>query len=131
MIEKENLRAKQNPLNQIILLIEREDRNRKLNFMPKTLLGKWSIYLITLFFLLLATGMFVISAFEQRGGGTFFDNPVISIPMLGAGASAIAVFLTGAISIWKYKERSIFVFVATLIGLFVLIFVLGEILLPH
>ena len=99
--------------------------------MPKTRLGKWSVGFVILFFLLLATGMFVVSVFKQRGGETIFDNLAISIPMLGSGVSAIAAFFIGALSIWKYKERSIFVFVACLIGLFVLIFVLGEILVPH
>lgn len=98
--------------------------------MPKTLLGKWSVGLVTLFFLFLATGIFVVSGLDQRGGETIFDNPVISIPMLGSGASAIAAFFCGMISIWKHKERSVFVFAASAIGLFVLIFVLGE-FIPH
>ena len=89
--------------------------------MPKTSLGKWSVKLIILFFLLLATGMFVVSALGQRGGETIFDNLTISIPMLSSGTSAIAAFFIGVLSIWKYKERSIFVFW----------FVLGEILVPH
>ena len=99
--------------------------------MPKTRLGKWSVGLVILFFFLLATGIFVVSVFRQTGGETIFDNLAISIPMLGSGVSAIAAFFIGALSIWKYKERSIFVFVACLIGLFVLIFVLGEVLYPH
>ena len=99
--------------------------------MPKTRLGKWSVGLVILLFLLLATGMFVVSALGQRGGETIFDNPVISIPMLGAGVSVITAFFTGVIAIWRRKERSILVFAASLIGLFVLIFVLGEILVPH
>ena len=99
--------------------------------MPKTLLGKWSVGLIIAFFLLLATGMFVVSVLGQSGVETFFDNPTISIPMLSAGASAIAAFFTGIISIWRYKERSVFVFIATLMGFFVLWFVLGEIIVPH
>ena len=100
-------------------------------FMPRTALGKWSVGLVILFFLLLATGMLVVSVWKQRGGETFFDNPVIGIPMLGAGVSAIAAFFTGLLSIWKYRERSIFVFISTLIGLFVFWFVLGEILVSY
>jgi cell division protein FtsW (lipid II flippase) len=101
------------------------------NFMPKTRLGQWSVGLVVLFFLLFATGIFIISRQGPRTDETFFDNPVASIPVLSAGASAIASFFTGVLSIWKYKERSIFVFVACLIVLFVLIFLLGEILVPH
>jgi len=99
--------------------------------MPKTFLGKWSVGLIVAFFLLLATGMFVVSVLGQTGGETFFDNPVISIPMLGAGAGAIAAFFTGVSAIVRNKERSVFVFVSSLIGLLVLFFVLGEVFSPH
>lgn len=99
--------------------------------MPKTFLGKWAVGLVILFFLLLATGMFVVSVLGQTGGETIFDNPVISIPMLGAGATAIIAFFTGITSIIKDKERAIIVYLATAIVFFVLIFVLGEILYPH
>jgi len=99
--------------------------------MPKTTLGKWSVGLIAAFFLLLATGITVVSVFKQEGGETFFDNLWISIPMLGAGASTIAAFITGIIAIIKNKERSILVIITTLFGLLVLWFVAGEIVSPH
>lgn len=99
--------------------------------MPKTKLGKWSVGLSVVFFLLLATGIFIISRQGPRIDQTFFDNPAASIPILGAGVSAIAAFITGIIAIWKRKERSILVFAATLIGLLVMLFLLGEILVPH
>ena len=99
--------------------------------MPKTVLGKWSVGFVFLFFLLLATGMFVVSVLGQQGGETFFDNPVISIPMLSAGAAGILAFFTGATDIIKYKERSILVIIATVIGLLITWFVVGEILSPH
>lgn len=98
--------------------------------MPKTQLGKWSVGLIALFFLALGT-LILLAASGQTGGTTFFSNPLLGIPGLGAGAAAIAAFFTGIISIWKYKERAIPVFIAAVIGLFVLLFVLGEILSPH
>ena len=99
--------------------------------MPKTTLGKWSVGLIAAFFLLLATGITVVSVFKQEGGETLFDNLWISIPMLGAGASTIAAFITGIIAIIKNKERSILVIITTLFGLLVLWFVAGEIVSPH
>ena len=98
---------------------------------PRTSLGKWSVGLIVSFFLLLATGMFMVAVFKQTGGETFFDNPMISIPMLGAGVSGILAFITGAVAIVKNKERSILVITSTLVGFLVLDFVLGELLSPH
>ena len=102
-----------------------------MSVLPKTLLGKWSVGLIILFFLLLATGMFVVSVLGQTGGETIFDNLWISIPMLGAGACAIAAFIVGGFSIVKNHERAISVLIAAILGLIILIFVLGEFLTPH
>jgi len=102
-----------------------------IKLLPKTTPGKWSIGLIIAFFLLLATGMTVVTAFHQTGGNTIFDNLWISIPMLGAAVSAITGLFVGIAAIWKQKERAILVFVPIIIGFLVLFFVLGEILVPH
>lgn len=105
----------------------------KINFMPKTRLGKWSGGLIVAFFLLLVIGNFV-AALQGPIEWTFFSNPLRSIPMLGATVAGVVAFFAGIVSIWRHKERSILVFVATAIGLFVLLFMLGEIgeiLTPH
>ena len=67
----------------------------------------------------------------QRGGETFFSNPVLTIPILLAGTSGVFAFLTGLISVIRNRERSILVFLAMLIGLFVLLFWFGEVIFPH
>ena|SRR3989338_3379077 len=102
----------------------------KIYFLPKTTLGKWSFGLIISFFLLLICTTLIVSS-GQEGGETIFDNLLISIPMLAAGLCAIASFITGIISIIKHKERSILVYISTFIGLLVLWFVIGELLVPH
>lgn len=99
--------------------------------MPKTRLGKWSVGLVIVFFVLLAIGQIVIRLQGPREDQTFWSNPLRSIPMLGAAISAILAFFTGIISIIKNKESSILVFLSTLVGLLILWFVLGEILFPH
>ena len=98
--------------------------------MSKTVLGKWSVKFITIFILFLAMFYLIIS-FGQRGGDTFFSNLWLTTPILIAGASGILAFITGIISIIKDRERSVIVFLSTALGLFVLIFILGEILVPH
>lgn len=98
--------------------------------LPKTLLGKWSVGLIIIFFLLFATLQLLVAS-GQRGGAKIFSNLVLAIPGLLMGVSGVLAFLTGIIGIIKSKERSILVFLATAIGLFVLTFWLGEILSPH
>ncbi len=98
--------------------------------MPRTRLGKWSIGLIILFFLLLATLQLLVAS-GQQGGATFFSNPVLAIPGLLAAASGALAFFIGIVGIIKSKERSVLVFLAAAIGLLILVFVLGEILSPH
>lgn len=97
--------------------------------MPKTKLGKWSLGCLGLFVLFLLIGNTVVAS-GQRGGETFFDNLYISIPMILAGLAGIAAFVTGFISVIKVKERSPFVYIATVIGLLLMIFLAGELLGP-
>ena len=96
--------------------------------MPKTKAGKWSVGLI-IAFLLLFVGA------SQLPAVSFQRYPVLGlvnvVAVITAGISGVAAFFTGLISIIKSKERSVLVFIATAIGLFALIFVLGEFLVPH
>ncbi len=102
----------------------------KIRFIPRTRLGKWSIWLIVAFILLFMMFQLLVAS-GQRGGDTFFSNLALSVPMLIAGICGILAFFTGIIGIIKGKERSVLVFIATVIGFFILFFVLGEFLVPH
>jgi hypothetical protein len=104
----------------------------KVYFKPKTTLGKWSIGLILgvpAFFLV----TILLIALGQRSGvgDTFFSNLALAIPVLLVGISGIAAFFIGIIGIIKSKDRSVAVFIATIIGFFILLFVLAEVLFPH
>ena len=99
----------------------------KLRFIPKTHLGQWSIWLITVFIVL----FIIIVASGQRGGATFFSNLALSIPMVIAGISALLAFFTGIIGIIKSKERSVLACSSTIVGFFILLWVSAEILFPH
>lgn len=98
--------------------------------MPKTKLGKLSVRLIITFFLLLGL-FYILVASGQRGGATFFSNPVLAFTGLGMAAAGISAFFTGVVGIIKEKERSVLAFLSTIMGLFILLFVLAEILFPH
>ena len=98
--------------------------------MLKTRLGKWSVGLIVIFFLSLAT-LYLFIALGQRGGEGFFSNLLLAIPGLVAGISGIFAFFAGIISIFKHKERAVLVFLSTAIGFFVLLWCFAEILFPH
>jgi predicted Abi (CAAX) family protease len=98
--------------------------------LPKTSWGKWSVGLIAAFILFLALFLILVLS-GQRGGETFFSNLLLTVPMLIAGTCGVAAFVTGLIGIIKSKERSILVYLAILIGFEILVFGLGEFLVPH
>ena len=102
----------------------------RVHFKPTTDLGKWSAWLIVAFAILLGV-FYILVASGQRGGDTFFSNPILTIPMLLAATSAIAAFIIGLISVVKRKERSVAVVLAIVFGLFVILFALGEVIFPH
>jgi hypothetical protein len=101
----------------------------KFSFLPKTKLGKLSVIFILIFFaMLLLMQLFVMLG--ETGRETFTDNLKLFFTATIGGLSGIASFLTGIVSIIKNKERSFLVFLGTLIGLFILFFLLGEFLGP-
>lgn len=104
---------------------------KNIYLIPKTNLGKWSVRLIIIFFMLFLASNLIARLQEPRIDQTFFSNPLLSIPIFSAGIVGIIAFFAGIASILKHKERSIFVFLTTLIGIFILFFVLGEFLYPH
>lgn len=79
--------------------------------MPKTCLGSWSLVLIGIFFLLL-------SLFQAL---QITSQPAI----ITTGIFGVAGFLTGITSIMKKKERSPLVTLASLVGLYALIFTIS------
>ena len=100
--------------------------------LPTTQLGKWSVGLIaSTIGLFIFTSFIVVGLFKQVGGDSLTDNLYISIPMILAAGSAVAALITGLISVWKYKERSMLIAVPILVGLIITLFLLGEITTPH
>ncbi len=98
--------------------------------MPKTKMGKWSVILIIVSFLMFALFQILVST-GQRGGDKFFDNLFLTIPFLLTACAGICSFFTGIISIFRSRERSVFVFISTIIGFLILVFVTAEIFFQH
>jgi len=99
-------------------------------FMPRTVLGRWSVGLIAAFFFFLAVFV-IIAAAGAQGGDTFFSNLALALPVLLAAICGVSSFITGIIAIIVSKERAILVMLASVLGFNVLLFGLGEILFPH
>ncbi|RME54572.1 hypothetical protein D6777_03380 [Candidatus Woesearchaeota archaeon] len=108
----------------------------KIYFKPKTKLGKWSIRLIVIMPILLFSGMSFVSFYESIPAGKIIMQdiilrPLVALPMLGGIFSGIASFFCGIFGIIRKKDYSILVFLSSLIGFFVLLFILGEFFFPH
>lgn len=111
-------------------MFDKMSKDMRFRFKSNTILGTWSVRLIVvslLFFIL----FFSLVVLGQRGGDTFFSNPVLTVPILLAGIFAVSAFFTGIIGITRSGERSVLVFLATAMGLFVLLFGIAEIISPH
>ena len=98
--------------------------------LPKSYLGKWSIGFIAAFIVFFVIFQLLVVS-GQRGGETFFSNLALTIPILLAGISGVLAFFTGVIGVIRNRERSILVFLAMLIGFFILLFSIGEVAFPH
>jgi hypothetical protein len=58
-------------------------------------------------------------------------RPALALTMLSGMAFGILSFITGIISIIRQKERALLVYIATMIGGLLILFLLGEISFPH
>jgi len=108
----------------------------KINFAPKSNLGKWSIGLIVIVPILLYIGMSIVNFYGAvPAGNTILQDiivrPGIALPMLAGFISGITAFFTGIISIIRKKDYSIFVFLSTAIGFFVLLWCLVQFLFSY
>ena len=88
--------------------------------MPKTKLGKWAgglsaVFLV--FFIALILGRNLVRILP--------GTPLIVIVGICAMVTGIAAFVTGAISLFKFKDRSFVVILATIFGsIAILIFIM-------
>ena len=105
--------------------------------MPKTNSGKWSVGLILAMFVLFFIGMSLTNTLYESvpAGGTILADigarPVLALSMLAGFGAGISAFVTGLIAIIRQKERTILVFVSTLVGAALLLFLIAEIIFPH
>ena len=90
-----------------------------MRILPKTKLGKWSFALILVFVLGMLVFFGMVNLFGQRGGDYIYSNLALFLPILFAVLGACASFITGVISFFTSKERSLLVFLSALIGLLV------------
>ena len=109
----------------------------KISFLPKTKLSKFSVIFIVLMPIFFCIGSsFTDSLYKDISSGkTILEDitvrPALALTMLFGMISGIMAFALGIIAILKNKEKALFVFLSTLIGALLILFLIGEIIFPH
>ena len=105
--------------------------------MPITPLGNWSLGLIIAMPILFILGTsFTNSLYSSiPAGDTILADiaarPALALTMLSGMAAGISAFVTGLLAITRKRDYSLLVFVSSLVGALLLLFLAGEILFPH
>lgn len=112
--------------------------NQKIHLLPKTSPGKWSLGMVVVMFLLLfAVGPFFANRVYKgvAAGETipvdFITRPGLAISMSAGFAAGLAGMVIGLLAMIRHKERAMLVFVSTLVGLLLVVFLAGEFAGPH
>jgi len=109
----------------------------KINFMPQSRLGKWSLWLIVAMPVLFFVGASFTNLLYPSvpAGNTILEDiagrPVLALTMLAGMVSGILAFAMGLIAVIRQKERALLVYVAIIIGALLMLFLAGEVLFPH
>ena len=104
--------------------------------MPKTNLGKWSVGLILAMVILFFIGTSLPDILYESApaSNTLLDDivnrPLLAFSMLAGVGSGISALITGLVAVLKRKERAVLVFVSTLVGAVVTLFVITMFFFP-
>lgn len=109
----------------------------KVNLIPKTKLGKWSLGLIIAMPILFFFGSSLTNSLYKSvpSGSTIIKDivgrPALALTMLAGMAVGILAFITGFVAITRQKERASFVYISTTMGMLLILFLICEVLFPH
>lgn len=110
---------------------------RSWRLMPRTTLGMWTVGLIAAMPILFVIGSSFSSTLYESvpAGQTILADvaarPFLALTMLAGMAAGITGFIVGLLAIVKQKESSLLVYVSTVIGAFLTLFLVGELAFPH
>jgi hypothetical protein len=105
---------------------------QRVDVVPTTSLGKWSVALIVTMPLLFFIGTSLASSLYRdiAAGGTILRDiamrPALALTMLTGIGCGLASFLTGLVAIARERERALMVYISTAFGGLVLLFLAGE-----
>lgn len=99
-----------------------------MTFLPKTHPGKWStgLFIIALIFIFVASLVSFVQ--EPVVNNTFYNRLAVNISMITSFVAMVGASILGIFSIKKSKEHSLLVYIALLLGLMMLIFLIAELI---
>ena len=86
-----------------------------MSFLPKSVPGKWSVWLILTFFSLVIIGRMLV-AVDQAGSDVAVTSGLPIFAGILAMVAGIASFITGMVSLIKLREKALSVFLAAIEG---------------
>jgi len=104
---------------------------------PSTRMGKWSVWLIVVMPILFILGTsFTGSIYQSVPSGStlvadIIARPALALSMLAGIAAGILACITGLVAVTRQKENALLVYVSSIIGALLILFLVGEILSPH
>jgi hypothetical protein len=104
---------------------------------PRTTLGRWAVGLIVAMPILFAIGSsFTSSRYESVPAGQTIladiaARPALALAMLAGMGAGISAFVVGLLAIVKRRENALLVYVSTVIGGLLVLFLAGEVAFPH
>jgi hypothetical protein len=105
--------------------------------MPKSNMGKWSMWLIIAMLILIFIGMSTTTSLYSsvESGDTIaadiLKRPALALSMLAGFGAGVSAFVTGLFAIFKAQDRRVIVFVSTIMGALLTLFLIAEIAFPH
>jgi hypothetical protein len=110
---------------------------RSFRFKPSTAIGGWSIGLIVVVPILFTLGSSLTDTLyaSVSAGSTILADiaarPFLALSMLAGMAAGVAGFITGLVALIKHKEKALLVYLSTVIGGILTLYLIAELAFPH
>jgi uncharacterized membrane protein len=91
----------------------------KIDIMPKTRSGKWSVWLNAFFLIVIAISIILVNVL----GLLSYDDHWWDVTVPIVFSASIVAFILGIIAVIKNKERSALVHISIIIGLLTILFI--------
>ena len=105
--------------------------------MPRSPLGAWAVGLIVAMPILFVIGSSLSSSIYESvpaGRNLLADvaaRPFLALTMLAGTGAGISAFIVGLLAIVNHKENALLVYVSTVIGALVMLFLVGQLAFPQ